>query len=179
MTPAPSSETDPSSVPESIRDPESLRATEGVPVEADADVVDADALEQIADLPDLAAVGLTNDRGEVLLRKFTPDSSWKLPCQAVEPDEDFVAAAETTLAEQVGPDAALATVTCCWSLEAHTADGERSTTRHFVVFRATPTADDPAMSATSPGGEAVADAGWFEQPPADATQLPGTERFFE
>lgn len=179
MSPARSTETDAAPVPESIHDPESLRETDGAPVETDADVVDAEAFEQIVDLPDLAAVGLTNDRGEVLLRKFTPDCSWKLPCQAVEPDEDFVAAAETTLAEEVGPPATLATVTGGWSLEAHTPDRERSTTRHFVVFRATREAAEQSPAAVAPGGEAVADAGWFEQPPTDATQLPGTERFFE
>lgn len=178
MTPDHTPETAPP-VPESILDPESLREVDGVPREADTDVVDEATFEQIVDLPDLAAVGLTNERDEVLLRKFTPDCSWKLPCQAVESGDDFVAAAEETLADQIAPAATLATVSSYWALEARTEDGARSTTRHFVVFRAAPTPDEQPPSAVAPGGEAVADAGWYAEPPEGATALPGTERFFE
>jgi len=165
------------SVPDSMSDPESLRGSDGVRFETDTDVVDAELFEEIVELADLACVGLTNERGEVLLRKLTPDCSWKLPCQGVAPEEDFVAAAEETLAEQVGPDATLEAVTSCWVFTARVEDGERSTTRRFAVFQAVPAAETP--SDVDPGGEAVADAGWFREPPSDEGGLPGSGWFFE
>lgn len=179
MTPNPSTETAESAVSESIVDPESLRDDDGVVFEADTDVVDAETFDRVEDLADLAIVGLTNETGEVLLRKLTPDCSWKLPCRAVDPGDDYVAAANQTLVNQVGPEATLDTVIGVWSLEARTEDGTRSTTRNSVVFRATQTLDGPEPSAVAPGGEAVADADWFEQPPEGVPQLPGTDRFFD
>ncbi|WP_265111356.1 NUDIX hydrolase [Halosolutus halophilus] len=166
---------------EPIVDPASLRDRDDVPFHEDTDTVDRAALDELAALEDLVVVGVTNERGAALLRKLTPDCAWKLPLVHVEPGDAYDDAARRAVETVVGLDVELDAIEGVWRFEARLEGGERTATRHFVVFSATPAnGTDVADLATSDSGEDVpADVGWFDELPDDAERAPGTELFFD
>ncbi|WP_232702663.1 hypothetical protein [Halobacterium wangiae] len=179
MTP-PTDSADSSLAP--ITDAESLRDRSDVPFHDDADDVPAETVDAVAGLDDLAVVGVTDDDGSVLLRRLTPDCELKLPVESVGDDEDFVAAARVAVEDVVGLPVELDAVEGVWTFEAREADGDRSATRRFVVFGATPAVDTAGVSLPtddSPGTDAPAEAGWFDEFPEDGERAPGTDLFFD
>lgn len=76
----------------SIVDHESLRNNSYIPFHEDHDVVDESVVEQVAELGDLAAVGITNPDGDLLLRRATETCSWRIPVETVDPTDDYAAA---------------------------------------------------------------------------------------
>jgi hypothetical protein len=178
--PADDPETTPDLSP--ITDPGSLRDRPGVPVHEDHDTVDEETLDEIAALDDLAPVGVTNERGEVLLVRVTADCALKLPSSAVPAGADFVASARAWVAEQAGIDLAIDGVEAVWRLEARLADGSRTATRHFVVFSATPSASPAEAEERSTATATTAAAHtvrWVDDLPTEAAAVPGTELFFD
>ena len=85
---------------EPIVDHESLRGR--VPFHKETDVVPAETIESLAAAEDMAVIGVTNDAGEVLLRRLTPTCSWKLPVALVDGGEDYTAATASTSPRRSG-----------------------------------------------------------------------------
>lgn len=152
-----------------ITDLESLRGR--VPVHEDTDVAPAEAVESIAEAEDMAIVGVTNDGGEVLLRRLTPTCSWKLPVALVDDGEDYAAAIRDHVAETIGP-VAITDVEAVWQIDVRTEDGTETASRSFVVF-----SGDLATETLEPPADGVEETGWFEELPDDGSELPGTELF--
>lgn len=162
---------------EPLTDLDRLRDREDVPFHREEDTVPGAVVGDVADLPDLASVGVTNGRGELLLRRLTDTCSWKLPTASVAPGEDFVAAAREHVPETLGfrVDLALAGV---WEVDLTAAEGDRTATRAFVVFEGSP-ADGAYDIDTAAATDPVEEAGWFAELPEDADELPGTGRFLD
>lgn len=166
-------------VVEPIVDHETLRGRDDVAYHDETDVVDAETVEWMADAADLAAVGVTNDDGELLLRRQTDTCSWKVPVATVGTDEDFAAAISTHVRESIGFDLELDAVEGVWDISVRTEDGEQTASRAFVTFSARPISGGYDLDAVTPTGDAVEEAGWFETLPEDASEIPGTGLFVD
>lgn len=164
---------------ESVVDYGSLRDRDDVPYHDETDVVDRETVEAVDDLPDLAAAGITNPDGELLLRRLTDSCSWKIPVETVGPGEDFAAAIAAHVEATVGFAVELDAIVGVWDIGVRTDDGEQSAARGFVTFRASPVSDDYDLDAATPGGDPVEEAGWFDALPEDADVIPGTELFLD
>jgi hypothetical protein len=150
-----------------------------VPVHEPVDTVPDAVVDQMAALPDLASVGITNDDGEVLLRRLTETCSWKIPTASVASDEDFVAAIDDQIPATIGLAVDIESVRGVWDVTVQTEDNSASAARTFVVFEgASPTGEFDLAGAT-PTGDAVEEAAWFETLPDDADEVPGTALFFD
>lgn len=162
---------------EPLTDTDRLRGRDGVPFHREEDTVPEAVVDDVADLPDLGSVGVTNDRGELLLRRLTDTCSWKLPTASVGPDEDFVAVAREHVPETLGIRVDL-TLVGVWEIHLTAAAGDRTATRAFVVFEGLPVDGEYDID-TGAATEPVEEAGWFAELPEDADELPGTDRFLD
>lgn len=156
-----------------ISDPTAFHEVADVPVHKDTDVAPPDVVNQLADAPDMAIVGVENDDGAVLLRRLTDTCAWKLPVATVEEDEAYGAAVRDHVTETIGA-LELEAVEGVWSVDVRSEDGDRTASRTFAVFSGT-----LAWAELSPPADGVAEAGWFEKLPESAEELPGTDRFFD
>jgi len=175
---ADSPESDPADATESLVDYEPLRNRDDVRYHVERDVVDRAVVDQVADLPDLAGVGITND-DELLFRRLTDTCSWKIPVANVGPDGDYAAAIREHVRETVGFTLELDAVESVWHVSLETDDGEHTASRAFVVFGGSPVDGDYDLGAATPEGEAVEEVGWFADLPPEADEIPGTELFLD
>jgi hypothetical protein len=162
-----------------ILDHESLRDRDAVPFHEDRDVVDAEVIDQLQSMDDLAGVGITNDDGDLLFRRLTDTCSWKIPVATVDPEEDFAAEIVEHVRETIGFSLELDGIAGVWDIRLRTADGERTASRAFVTFSASPAAGHYDLAAATPAGEPVEAAGWFGDLPSEADEIPGTGVFLE
>lgn len=161
---------------ESFSDPESLREREDVPFHEERDVVDEETIDVLQDLDDLAPVGVTNDDGEILVTRITETCAWKIPSSAVSPDEDFPTATREWVQQNTGLSISLDGIEGVWHFDLRTEDEERTASRYFVVFSATPLGDESLDARPADGAE---EAGWFEELPEGAERVPGTDLFLD
>lgn len=166
--------TTPASALEPLTDLDALRDRD-VPFHREEDTVPGAVVDDVADLPDLAPVGVTNDSGELLLRRLTETCDWKLPTASVAPGEDFVVAAREHLSETLDFRVDLGLVGV-WELHLTATEGDRTATRAFVVFEGSPV-DGSYDLDTAAAADPVEEAGWFADLPENADELPGTDRF--
>lgn len=152
-----------------ITDPESLRGH--VPIHEDTDVAPAETVEAIDEAEDMAIVGITNDAGEVLLRRLTPTCSWKLPVALVADGDEYAAAIRDHVTETIG-STELHAVEGVWRIDVRTRNGTDTASRSFVVF-----SGSLVEESLRPPADGVVDAGWFEALPEDGGELPGTDLF--
>lgn len=157
-----------------ITDPEALR--DQLPFHEDTDVVDGETVETVAELDDMAPVGVTNAAGEALVMRVTDTCSWKIPTTSVGPDEEFAAAATEWVGRNTGLDVELDGPKAVWHLRVEAADGDRTAERYFVVYGGHPSAEHPEVP-TEDAPDPAAEAGWFETLPAGASEVPGTDLF--
>lgn len=162
-----------------ITELDALRDRHEVPHSVETEVVDGDLVETIERLENLAVVGVTNDRGAVLLLRVTEDCELKPPTPSVAPDEDYAATARDWVESQAGFPITLEAVEGLWEYKAQLGDGTRSASRSFVVFSAVPADDAPDSALADPAGGAAAEAAWYDEFPNEAVKPPGTDRFFE
>lgn len=155
-----------------LTDPASLRGT-GI-FHEETDTAPAEAVDSLADLADVAAVGIEHD-GEVLLRRLTETCAWKLPVATVADGEDYVRAIREQVQGALGP-VEVRTVEGVWRVRVRAADADRTAARTFVVFRGT-LAEHVDPGAIPVPADGVHDAGWFDALPEDAETVPGTDRF--
>lgn len=160
-----------------IVDHESLRGSDDIPFHEDREVVDAEDIQKLASLDDLAGAAVTNTAGDLLLRRLTDTCSWKIPVATVGPDEDFAAAVTDHVRETIGFDLELDGIAGVWDIRLRTADGDRTASRAFVTFAASPASGQYDLAGVTPEGEPVAEAGWFDELPAEADRIPGTDQF--
>lgn len=179
MTDQHTGERSPPSVTEPLVDLESLRDRDDIPFHEERDIVDEEIVDQVADLADLAGVGITNDEGELLFRRLTGTCSWKIPVAAVRPGEDFATAIREQVRERIGFALELEAVEGVWDVRVETEDGEHTASRAFVTFSASPVSDSYDLAAVTPEGESVEEAGWFEDLPDGADEIPGTALFLD
>jgi hypothetical protein len=169
----------PSSAFDPIVDHETLRDTDDIPFHEQTDVVDEDVVEQVASLDDLAGAGITNENGELLFRRLTDTCSWKIPVQSVDPEEDFAQAITDHIQETIGFTVALVAVDGVWDIRVETEDGEKSASRAFVIFSASPVSGNYDLAAVTPEDDPVEEAGWFGEIPPETDRVPGTDLFLE
>jgi hypothetical protein len=164
---------------EPITNIDALREDDGVSFHEKIDTAPEDVVDQMAELPDLASVGITNDDGQVLLRQLTETCSWKIPTASVAPEEDFVSAIRVQVLETLGLSVALPSIAGVWEITVRTEAGERSATRTFVVFEGTVTDDNYDLDEATPTGDPVDAADWFDELPDRADEVPGTDLFVD
>jgi len=164
---------------ESLVDYERLRESDAVPYHEQRDVVDPAVVADLADLPDMAGVGITNDDGDLLFRRLTDTCSWKIPVANVGPDEDFAGAIREHVRETIGFEIELDGVVNVLDITVETDESERTASRAFVVFAGTPVGGNYDLAAATPEGDAVEDADWFADTPSEADEIPGTEQFLD
>ena len=169
----------PTTAVEPIIDHESLRDRDDVPFHEQRDVVDEETVGAVASLPDLAGAGITNADGEVLFRRLTDTCSWKIPVETVAPGDDFAAAIAEHVRETIGFAVELDGIEGVWDVRLRTADADRTASRSFVIFSASPATGSDDLEAATPEGDPVADAGWFDDRPEGADEIPGTGRFID
>jgi hypothetical protein len=163
----------------SLVDPESLRDRPDVTVHDDIDVVDEETLDIVADLDDMAIVGLTNDDGEVLMMEITDTCDLKLPSASVAPDEDFAAAAREWVESQAGLTIDLDAPTAAWRIELSSEDGDRTAERHFVTYDATLASGERPSDVDDRPDDGAEFADWFDEMPDRAAEAPGSPQFFD
>ncbi|WP_224447475.1 NUDIX domain-containing protein [Haloprofundus salilacus] len=159
-----------------IADIESLHGRDDVPFHEQTDLVDDETFDVVADLDDMAPIGVTTDDGSILVMRVTDTCRWKIPAPSVAPGEGYAKAAQRWVAEQTGLGVTLDAVEGVWSYTVRLENDDRKATRNFVVFSAT-----PETSSTTPNVEAgdAVDAGWFDALPENAERPPGTDLFFD
>ncbi|MDS0276898.1 NUDIX domain-containing protein [Halomicroarcula sp. S1AR25-4] len=156
-----------------IYDAESLRDRDDVTFHEEADTVDAATVDQLEKMDDMAPVGVRNGDGETLVMQVTETCDWKIPSASVGPNEDFAATARQWAETNAGLGVELDGVEAVWHYEAHSADGDRTAERYFVVFAASLQNDQSSGDGDAEGTE------WLTELPADAVAVPGTDLFFE
>ncbi|WP_323173771.1 hypothetical protein [Natrialba sp. PRR66] len=162
-----------------VIDYESLRNHDDVPFHERTNVVDEELVEQVTALADLAGAGITNPDGDLLFRRLTDTCAWKIPVATVAPEEDFAAAITTHIRETIGFTVTLDAIEGVWDIRLRTEDGTKTASRGFVIFSASPVSGSYDLEAATPEGDPVEDAGWFDDLPAEADEIPGTERFLD
>ncbi|MFC4543636.1 NUDIX domain-containing protein [Halosolutus amylolyticus] len=166
---------------EPIADLETLRHRDDVAFHEETDTADPEALDELAALDDLVVVGVTNEQGSVLLRRLTADCAWKLPLVDVQSGESYADAARRAVETVVGLEITLDAIAGVWRFELQLENGDRTETRHFVVFGATPAngTDVADLAAPDADEDGPVGVGWFDDLPDDAEEAPGTRLFFE
>ncbi|SDJ44329.1 hypothetical protein [Natronorubrum texcoconense] len=179
MTSKPTDESATSSAVESVTDLESLRDRPGVQFHEETERVDSELFETLETLDDMAVVGVTNGDGDVLLMRVTEECALKLPTAEVGPDEDYAAAARNWVESQAGLEITLDSLEGVWCHEGRLEGTDRTTTRAFVVFGATPEVDEDGTDGTTDKRTEAYTVGWYAELPTDAAVAPGTRRFFD
>jgi hypothetical protein len=156
-----------------VTDPESLR-DQDVPFHEETDTVDAETVDTVAELDDMAPVGVTNAEGELLVMRVTDTCSPKIPSAAVGPEEEFAATAREWVHRNTGLDVELDGPQAVWHLRVE--DGDRTASRYFVVYAGTPAAESPAVP-TADAPDPAVEAGWYETLPEETSEVPGTDLF--
>ncbi|MFC4247307.1 hypothetical protein ACFOZ7_09900 [Natribaculum luteum] len=169
----------PSTITEPIVDYESLRTRDDVAFHEQTDVVDEEIVDEVAALADLAGVGITNHDGDLLFRRLTDTCSWKIPVAPVDPEADFATAIAEHVRETIGFAVELDGIEGVWDVRVQTADGEKTASRGFVTFSASTVSGSYDLTAATPQGDPVEDAAWFDELPAGADEIPGTELFVD
>lgn len=169
----------PSTVLEPIVDYESLREGGDVPYHEETEVVDEATVDQVAELPDLAGIGITNTDGDLLLRRLTDTCSWKIPVATVAPAEDFATAITDHVAETIGFSLELDGIVGVWDVRLQTAAEDQSARRGFVIFDGSTVSGKYDLDAATPDGDAIEAGGWFDRLPEDADLVPGTEQLLD
>lgn len=159
-----------------VTDPEVLRDREGVPFHEETVTVDAETVETVAELDDMAPVGVTNAAGEVLVMRITDTCSPKIPAPAVAPDAAFGDAARDWVAENAGLDITFDGPEAVWYRRFETTEGGRTAERYFVVYGGTPTAEEPSVP-TDDATDPATEADWVASLPEGGVAVPGTDLF--
>lgn len=149
-------------------DPESLRDRDDIDLRTETRTVTRSEFGTARGLEHHVTVGITNDRGEVLL--ITDGArGWTLPAVPVGPDEDWAAAGRRAITTLTGADACLdePVRVRCVEFEQE-GDADRVATTYDVLVRATvagrPVADEPTLA-----GDDVADHLWLDRAPEEGT----------
>jgi nucleolar protein 56 len=158
-------------------DPETLLGREDVPVREDPEVVEHQHhFDLYEPIEGMAAVGVTNDDGEVLLLVDDDEGIALLPHGPVEPGEDWAAAATRVVEEQTGVaveiDGPELVKRKYFSPEG---DDDRQTTAFQVFLRASPIDGETATASSEDGGDGNWDVSWFDEVPVDADEADETE----
>lgn len=163
-----------------ITDPETAIDCETIPFHEETDVVDEETVAVVADAPDMAPVGVTNGDGETLVMRVTDDCAWKIPSSNVTAGEPFAEAAREWVRTNTGLAISIERLAGCWRLRLRSAETDRTATRHFLVFEASPATDGPAPAVpVDDGPDRAVEAGWFETLPAGGSRVPGTDLFLD
>lgn len=152
---------------DSLHDPGALLDHDGVDGRTERHVDDPETFDYFADIAGLAAVGIRNAAGEVLL--FDSAHGWRLPYGAVDPGADWVTAAGQFAAALTGREVDVTGVERVTQLaHRHENDTDRTTTTYDVVLRAGPVAGQPVVDDPSFGAWTDPTVHWFESVPEDA-----------
>ena len=156
-----------------LLDPNSLRGRADIDFREGRSVDDRETFDYFASIEGLAAVGLTNEAGAVLL--MNGPHGWRLPYGPVETDEDWAVVGGRIGEALLGVDVDVSraerverTIHCVED------DEERTTTSYDVVLRAVPVTGEPIADDPDFGPWDELEPDWFETVPGDAYWDHGT-----
>ncbi|WP_248905814.1 hypothetical protein [Halocatena marina] len=151
----------------SFSDPECLRKRRGIAFEKERIVCERDEFDYFASLSGLAAVGVTNKRGAVLLMDST--HGWRLPYGPVDPGKDWLTAGSQMSETLTGVEVSVTSVERVSKLIRRLEGSEElSTVSYDVVLRLTPVTGEPIADDPSFGPWDEVELGWFDTIPEDA-----------
>lgn len=162
-----------------LADPASLADREDIDVREKRRDVDEETFELFADHEGVAAVGITRADGALLL--WEGPHGWTLPFTFVEPDDDWIAAARTVIAELTGVSVEIADVESLRCVENALVDGDAQVTTYELVYRARTVTDETVVRELSAfeADEEHPDVGWFDDVPAIADNEDDIRSFLE
>lgn len=158
-----------------LTDPETLRDRDDVPFHEQTDEVDAGTVDTVAELDDMAPVGVTDGDGQVLVARITDTCRWKIPSAAVADDVAFAAAAREWVHQNTGLALDLGDPEAVWQLRV--TDGDRSASRYFVVYGAAVDGSPEIPTADAP--DPAAETRWVRSLPEGGSEVPGTGLFVQ
>lgn len=163
---------------DSLSDPEALRGREDVPFDSVERVLEPEPFESLREryekIDGVVQVGLTTEDGRLLLQGFDGASNWAPPGGEVDPDQDWVEAARTSMERLTGVDIEIDDAAFVEHLTFRLADNEeRGFTSYGVSFTASLVDDDTKFAeipilAIDPPEEYDWTLGWFDSVPEDA-----------
>ncbi|MFT4885216.1 MAG: hypothetical protein ACI8U4_002738 [Natronomonas sp.] len=152
---------------DALFDPDSLRHQAGVDFHEEQTTDDPDTFDYFAAIGGLAAVGVTNDAGAVLL--MNSPHGWRLPYGPVEADEDWIRVGRHVGTELTGADIEIAGVERVTRLNRREPDEEgRETTSYDIVLGTAPVSGEPVDDAPEFGPWDELEVDWFGAVPDDA-----------
>ena len=152
---------------DTLLDPSALREREDVEFQTERTVRDEDGFEYFSSVAGLAAVGITNEEGEVLL--MNSPHGWRLPYGPVDTNEDWATAARRIGAELTGVTVDVAGVERVAEIENRLeGDNDRETLTYDVIVRIVPVTGEPISSDPGFGPWDELELGWFDAVPDDA-----------
>lgn len=152
---------------DSLANPDSLRSHANIEFREERCIDEQDSYDYFAAIDGLAAIGLTNEAGAVLL--MNSPHGWRLPYGPVDLDEDWIRVSQRIGRKLTGIDITVsqvervARITHC--LEEDDRDNSIS---YDIVLRAIPVAGEPIASSPSFGPWDKLELGWFDSVPEDA-----------
>jgi hypothetical protein len=150
---------------DSFSDPESLRDRVGVPFDEETQRLSSEEFESVTEGVDShAVVGMTNDKGDVLLMN---DSShgWTLLAFPVESGQDWTAIARQEAETLLDASIVLEQLERVRRIDFHHSENNRSTTMYNVVFRAS--SDDSGVIEGAVERDDDLSLRWFEGVPEE------------
>lgn len=152
---------------DALFDPETLRDRADVDFHDEQTTDDPDTFDYFASIDGLAAVGVTNEAGAVLL--MNSPHGWRLPYGPVGTDEDWVAVARRIVRELTEIDAEIARVERVNRLNrVESEESLRETTSYDIVLGSAPVTGEPVAANPSFGPWDELEIEWFDEIPADA-----------
>jgi ADP-ribose pyrophosphatase YjhB (NUDIX family) len=176
---------------DSLSDPEALRGREDVPFDSVERVLDSEPFESLRDryekIDGVVQIGLTTADGRLLLQGFDGASNWAPPGGEVDPGQDWVEAARTSMERLTGVAIEIDDAAFVEHLTFRlTDDEERGFTSYGVSFTASLVDDDSEFDrnptlAIDPPEEYDWTLAWFDSVPEDANpnHVEHIEQFLE
>lgn len=146
-------------------DAHSLRDREDVEFRAETRTVTRPEFETAYDLESRVTVGITNDRGEVLLVNEGA-RGWTLPGAAVGANEDWERAGRRVAAALTGVDVALEEQVRVRRIEFRREESDRTHTTDNVLVRTAPVSERPVADEPTLGSVGESPAAGDDEPPA-------------
>lgn len=149
-----------------LTDPESLRDHPDVEFREERTVTQQTSFDYFASIDGLAAVGITNEEGAILL--MNSPHGWRLPYGPINPEEDWI-----TGSQRIGENLTGVTITVSGvervAKITHYIEGSRhESITYDVIFRAVPLTGQPVASSPSFGPWDELELEWFDTVPEDA-----------
>lgn len=151
---------------DSLLDPDSLRNRDDITFRGEQSVDDQDDFEYFDAISGMAAVGILNERGEILL--MNSPHGWRLPYGPVEAGADWVTVGRRYGTVMTGVDIMIRRVERATEISRRLKGGSEETTSYDVVLSSVPVEGQPVASTPAFGPWNTVEVAWFSDLPDDA-----------